>query len=62
MNVLQIKDNLVCEISKCNNVMGIAQTGDINAKLVPGQSDIDLFVLCEAIPDWKEREQVLENG
>lgn len=32
MNVLQIKDNLVCEISKCNNVMGIAQTGDINAK------------------------------
>lgn len=58
MNVLQIKDNLVCEISKCNNVLGIAQTGDINAKLVPGQSDIDLFVLCENIPDRKEREQI----
>lgn len=58
MNVLQAKDNLVCEISKCKNVNGIAQTGDINAKLVPGQSDIDLFVLCTDIPVQEEREQI----
>lgn len=58
MNVLQTKDSLVCEISKCKDVKGIAQTGDINAKLVPGQSDIDLFVLCTDIPEQKERERI----
>lgn len=58
MDVLQVKDNLICEISKCKNVKGIAQTGDINAKLIPGQSDIDLFVLCTDIPAQKEREQI----
>ena len=58
MDVLQIKDNLVCEISKCKEVKGIAQTGDINVILVPGQSDIDLFVLCTDIPEKKERELI----
>ena len=55
---VKTKDSLVYEISKCKDVKGIAQTGDINAKLVPGQSDIDLFVLCTDIPDQKEREQI----
>ena len=50
MNVLQIKERLVCEISNCKDVKGIAQTGDINAILIPGKSDIDLFVLCTNIP------------
>lgn len=58
MNVMQTKDRLVGEISKCNEVKGIAQTGDINAILVPGKSDIDLFVLCTEIPEKKERERI----
>lgn len=58
MNVLQIKENLVCEISKCKEVKGIAQTGDLNAILVRGQSDIDLFVLCTDIPEKKARERI----
>ncbi len=40
MNVQQIKDRLVSEISKCKDVKGIAQTVDINVILVPGKSDI----------------------
>ncbi len=58
MNVLKIKERLVCEIAKCKHVKGIAQTGDINAVLVPGKSDIDLFVLCTDIPEKKERERI----
>jgi hypothetical protein len=58
MNILQAKDNLVREISKCEPVKGIAQTGDINATLVPGQSDIDLFVLCTNIPSLEERKRM----
>jgi hypothetical protein len=58
MNIQQAKDNLICEISKCKAVKGISQTGDINAKLLPGQSDIDLFVLCTNIPVQKERELI----
>lgn len=58
MNILQAKDNLVREISKCEAVKGIAQTGDINATLVPGQSDIDLFVLCTNIPSLEERKRM----
>ena len=58
MDILQTKDNLVSEISKCEAVKGIAQTGDINAKLVPEQSDIDLFVLCTNIPVQEERKRI----
>lgn len=58
MDVQLIKDNLVSELSNVKNVKGIAQTGDINAKLVPGQSDIDLFILCEDIPMLEDRERI----
>jgi hypothetical protein len=36
----------------------IGQTGDINAKLIPRQSDIDLFVLCTTVPTEEERQQI----
>lgn len=58
MDVQLVKNNLVNELSKFKDVKGIAQTGDINAKLVPGQSDIDLFVLCTDIPMLEERERI----
>lgn len=43
MNVMQTKDRLVGELSKCNDVKGIAQSGDINAILVPGKSELELL-------------------
>lgn len=44
MKVIEIKDKLVSEPSQCDKVEGIGQTGDINAELIPGRSDIDMFV------------------
>ncbi|WP_333652628.1 hypothetical protein [Lacrimispora sp.] len=58
MSVLLTKDKLVYEISKCRDAKGVAQTGDINVKLVPGRNDIDLFILCTNIPSQKERERI----
>lgn len=42
MKVIDTKDRLVSELSQCDKVKGIGQTGDINAELIPGQSDIDM--------------------
>ncbi len=61
LTTTEFKDKLVLEISKCEKVKGIGQTGDINAKLIPGQSDIDLFILCSAIPSEKERLLIYSN-
>ena len=58
MNVIGIKDSLVCELSKNDKIKGIAQTGDMNADLIPGYSDIDIFVLCTTIPTEAERKSV----
>lgn len=58
MKVIDIKDKLVSELSQCDKVKGIGQTGDINAELIPGQSDIDMFVLCTIIPTEDDRKQV----
>ncbi|HKM34189.1 MAG TPA: hypothetical protein VJY54_05545 [Lachnospiraceae bacterium] len=61
MNVIEIKDKLVRELSQNNKVKGIGQTGDINADLIPGNSDIDMFVLCTTIPTDTERKSVYSN-
>lgn len=58
MTVQQFKDKLVQVIARCHNVKGIGQTGDINAPLIPNQSDIDLFVICSAVPSKEERLQM----
>lgn len=58
MSVTQIKDELVIELSKKNCINGIAQTGDRNTPLIPGKSDIDIFLLCTEIPAKEEREEV----
>ncbi len=61
MNVTVIKDNLVYDLSMNDKIKGIGQTGDINAELIRGNSDIDLFVLCTAIPSEEERKQVYQK-
>lgn len=61
IKVIDIKDRLVCKLSQYYKVKGIGQTGDINAKLIPGQSDIDLFVLCTTVPTDDERKQIYLN-
>ena len=55
MNIYEFKDSLVRAISANEKVLGIGQTGDIQAPLVAGQSDIDLFVICTEIPTPQER-------
>lgn len=61
MNVIDIKDKLVNELSQNNKIKGIGQTGDLNANLIPGNSDIDMFVLCTTIPTNAERISVYSN-
>lgn len=63
MSTLEIKINIfkkaLCDaVSAENYILGIAQTGDIHAPLIPQNSDIDLFVLCRTVPDRKKREEI----
>lgn len=50
------RDILCAALSSWEEVVGVAQTGDPHAPLVPGMSDIDLFILCRQVPSKKERE------
>ena len=43
MDVNDFKLKLVEEISNCDEILGIGQTGDINAPLIAGKSDIDIL-------------------
>ena len=61
MKVINTKDRLVSNLSLDDRIKGIGQTGDINAQLIPGNSDIDMFVLCTLIPTVEERKQVYVN-
>lgn len=51
MNIIDKKNALVSAVSELENVRSIGQTGDLNEIPKPGESDIDLFVLCDEIPD-----------
>ena len=46
---------MVEEISNCEEMLGIGQTGDMNAPLIPGKSDIDLFIICKKVPNADRR-------
>ena len=61
MNVIEARDRLIHHLSQNNKILGIGQTGDINAPLIPGNSDIDMFVLCTTIPTEDERKHVYIN-
>lgn len=43
---------LLAEVSSIPEVKAIGQTGNIDIEPKAGESDIDIFVLCERIPDF----------
>lgn len=55
MNANDFRDRLVSLLAAWDEIRGIGQTGDMNAPLIPGKSDIDLFVICDHVPDREER-------
>lgn len=61
MNIIEIKNKLVIDLSQIHKIKAIGQTGDMNATLIPGNSDIDMFVLCTTIPTEAERKSVYAN-
>lgn len=54
MRAVAFKEELVSILSECDNIKAIGQTGEINAPLISGNSDIDLFVLCTTVPSEEE--------
>lgn len=61
MGAIELRDKLVTVLSTCDKIQGIGQTGSLDVKLIPGKSDIDLFVLCSEVPIREERSQFYES-
>ena len=55
MDALTLLGGLVRALSDDPRILGIGQTGSPDAALIPGRSDIDLFVLCSEVPPEDER-------
>ena len=55
MDANDFKSKLVEVISDCDEILGIGQTGDMNAPLIAGKSDIDLFIICKDVPNSDKR-------
>lgn len=53
--------NLLNEVSNMEEIKAIGQTGDINAIPKPGESDIDIFVFGDNIPDKECRKLVYDR-
>lgn len=54
------KNQLVQSVATISSVKAIGQTGNLDETLIPGFSDIDMFVLCEKIPGAGERKKAYE--
>ncbi len=61
MTVLEKIQVLVKQISELPGVIAIGQTGDIHVIPIPGKNDVDLFILCDQIPPFHDRE-ILNNA
>ena len=61
MNVNEVKNRSIQDLTENNKIRGIGQTGDLNAELIAGNSDIDMFVICSEIPAAEERKKVYER-
>lgn len=60
-----IKDKvnrLLGEVSSIPEVKAIGQTGNINIEPKAGESDIDIFVLCDRIPDFNCRKNAYDKN
>ncbi len=52
---------LLDAVSAIAEVVAIGRTGDIRADLLPGQSDVDIFVFCGNIPDREVRDAAYQT-
>lgn len=55
MGACECRNELVSVLSGCPEILGIGQTGKRDEPLIPGKSDIDLFVLCREVPSRERR-------
>lgn len=62
ISFLEKKEQLVRIISGIGGVCAIGQTGNVNEVPKPGESDIDLFVLCDSVPSYEARKEVYESN
>ena len=60
MTTNEAKNRLAERIAALPGVLGVGQTGDPAEPLIPGQSDVDLFVLCDPVPDRAAREALYQ--
>ena len=61
MKARELKEELIKILAASDKVKGVGQTGNISAELIPGKSDIDLFVICTEIPTQEERKSYYTN-
>lgn len=61
MKVNEVKNKIIDDLAQKDYIFGVGQTGDINAKMTAGFSDIDMFVLCSRIPTSEERITLYEK-
>lgn len=61
MDAISLREELIKVLSQSENVLAVGQTGELNPELIPGKSDIDLFVLCKNIPSLEERRNFYET-
>ena len=55
------KEKLIGLLAEDEEIRGIGQTGDMHAPLIPGKSDIDLFVICQKVPEKEIRLKIYEK-
>lgn len=61
-NIKEKIAKLLNEVSSIEQVRAIGQTGNINEIPKPGESDIDIFVLCDAIPSYEHKKLVYDKN
>jgi hypothetical protein len=61
MNINDKVARLLDEVSQLDDVIAIGRTGTIEPNPRPGESDIDIFVFCERIPDEETRKAAYQR-
>ena len=61
VKVNDFNKKLISLLTENEEICGIGQTGDMNAPLIPGKSDIDLFVICRNVPEKGYRREIYEK-
>jgi hypothetical protein len=53
-------EQLILSVAQLDNVQAIGQSGDITVEPQPGESDIDIFIFCDRIPESEVRKSQYE--